>query len=77
MQDNNLSAPERLLYRQQHSVAVLGHIQTLLLAHLHAVVPAGAHEHAETMNTTAESNGGRALGASVAPALTSFGSRYR
>ena len=38
-QDNNLSAQERLRYRQQHSVAVLGHIQTLLLAHLHAVMP--------------------------------------
>src|ERR1035437_4940861 len=41
-QDSNLSAPERLRYRQQHSVAVLGHIQTLLLAHLHAVVPGSA-----------------------------------
>ena len=39
VQDNNLSAPERLRYRQQHSVAVLGHIQTLLLSHVHAVVP--------------------------------------
>ena len=38
-QDNSLSAAERLRYRQAHSVAVLGHIQTLLLAHLHAVVP--------------------------------------
>src|SRR5450830_1184190 len=41
-QDNNLSAPERLRYRQEHSVVVLGHIQTLLLAHLHAVVPGSA-----------------------------------
>ena len=41
-QDNHLSASERLRYRQQHSVAVLGHIQTLLLAHLHAVVPGSA-----------------------------------
>ena len=41
-QDNNLSASERLRYRQQHSVAVLGHIQTLLLAHAHAVVPGSA-----------------------------------
>ena len=32
-QGNNLSAPERLRYRQQHSVAVLGQIQALLLAH--------------------------------------------
>ena len=40
--DNNLSAAERLRYRQQHSVAVLGHIQTLLLAHLHSVVPGSA-----------------------------------
>jgi transposase len=38
-QDNNLSASDRLRYRQQHSVAVLEHIQTLLLAHLHTVVP--------------------------------------
>ena len=29
-------------YRQQHSEAVLGHIQTLMLAHLHAVVPGSA-----------------------------------
>jgi hypothetical protein len=29
-------------YRQQHSVAVLGDIQKLLLAHLHAVVPGSA-----------------------------------
>ena len=29
-------------YRQQHSEAVLGHIQTLLLAHRHAVVPGSA-----------------------------------
>ncbi len=41
-QDNSLSASERLRYRQQHSVAVLGHIQTLLLAHLHSVVPGSA-----------------------------------
>ncbi|MEI8324780.1 MAG: transposase, partial [Betaproteobacteria bacterium] len=41
-QDNNLSAPERLRYRQQHSVAVLADIQTLLLAHLHSVVPGSA-----------------------------------
>jgi len=38
-QDNSLSTAERLRYRQAHSVAVLGHIQTLLLSHLHAVVP--------------------------------------
>ncbi len=38
-QENNLSAPERLRNRQQHSVPVLGKIQALLLANLHAVVP--------------------------------------
>ena len=38
-QDNSLSTAERLRYRQAHSVTVLGHIQTLLLSHLHAVVP--------------------------------------
>jgi len=38
-QGNNLSAPERLRYRQQHSVAVLGQIQALVLTHLHAVMP--------------------------------------
>ena len=38
-QDCKLSTQERLRYRQQHSAAVLGHIQTLLLAHLHSVVP--------------------------------------
>ncbi len=41
-QDNGLGAPERLRYRQQHSVAVLGQIQALLLAHLHAVMPGSA-----------------------------------
>ena len=41
-QDNNSSASERLRCRQQHSVAVLGQIQTLLLAHLHTVVPGSA-----------------------------------
>lgn len=34
-----MSAAKRLLERQQHSVPVLDQIQTLLLAHLHAVAP--------------------------------------
>lgn len=38
----SLSAPERLDYRRQHSVGVLGQIQALLLAHLHGVVPGSA-----------------------------------
>jgi hypothetical protein len=38
-QDNSLSASERLRYRQAHSVAVLGQIQALVLAHLHSVMP--------------------------------------
>ena len=38
-QDNSLSAPERLRYRQAHSVAVLGQIQAQVLAHLHSVMP--------------------------------------
>ena len=38
----SLSASERLDYRQQHSVGVLGQIQALLLAHLHGVVPGSA-----------------------------------
>jgi hypothetical protein len=37
--NNNLSASERHHYRQQHSVAVLGQIQALVLAHLHSVMP--------------------------------------
>ena len=38
-QDRNLSTRERLHYRQEHSVALLEHIQALLLTHLHAVMP--------------------------------------
>lgn len=39
-QDRKMSVQERLCERQQVSVAVLDRIQALLLAHLHAVVPA-------------------------------------
>ena len=39
---NNLSASARHHYRQEHSVAVLGQIQALVLTHLHAVMPGGA-----------------------------------
>ena len=38
-QNNHLSACERHHYRQEHSVAVLGQIQALVLAHLHSVMP--------------------------------------
>ena len=38
-QGNGLSTSERLRYRQAHSVAVLGQIQALVLAHLHSVMP--------------------------------------
>jgi hypothetical protein len=38
-QSNNLSTSEHHHYRQEHSVAVLGQIQALVLAHLHSVMP--------------------------------------
>ena len=38
-QDSNLGACERKRHRLEHSVGVLAHIQTLLLTHLHSVMP--------------------------------------
>ena len=37
-----MDAPQRLLERQQNSAGILDRIQTLLLTHLHAVVPGSA-----------------------------------